>query len=74
MYNDTVQFEIVRRCGAIGKEKNGWIRELNVVSWNGADPKYDVRSWNEDHSRMTRGITLSYEEAVCLAAVLRAAI
>ena len=30
MYNDTVQFEIVRRCGSIGKEKNGWTRELNL--------------------------------------------
>ena len=69
-----VTFEITRKCGIIGTEKGGWTRELNVVTWNGGEPKFDVRSWNEDHTRMTRGITLSYEEALNLATALKAAI
>lgn len=73
MTND-ITYEITRRCGVIATEKNGWTRELNIVTWNGGEPKYDIRSWNEDHTRMTRGITLTYEEATSLARVLRAAI
>ena len=73
MAND-ITYEIRRRCGVIATEKSGWTRELNIVSWNGGEPKYDVRSWNEDHTRMTRGITLTYEEAANLAVLLKAAV
>lgn len=37
-------------------------KELNLVSWNGREPVYDLRGWNDDHSEMTKGITLSEEE------------
>ena len=57
-----VNFEIKKRIGAIRVLDNGWIKELNIVSWNGADPKYDVREWAPDHERMSRGITLTSEE------------
>jgi hypothetical protein len=32
------------------------------VSWNGNDPKYDLRSWDDSHEKMGKGITLSEEE------------
>lgn len=54
--------QIVKRIGVIRELDNGWARELNIVSWNGADPKYDVREWSPDHERMSRGITLTSEE------------
>lgn len=69
-----ITVEITRHCGIITTEKNGWTRELNVVAWNGGKPKFDIRSWNEDHTRMTRGITLTYEEAANLASLLKAAV
>lgn len=65
-----ITFEITRHYGVISSEKNGWTREINLVSWNGGEPKFDVRSWNGDHTRMTRGITLSYGEAARLVSVL----
>ena len=37
-------------------------KELNKVSWNGRDPVYDLRGWNEDHTKMTKGITLTMDE------------
>lgn len=37
-------------------------KELNMVSWNDGAPKYDLRGWNEDHTKMTKGITFSDEE------------
>ncbi len=54
--------QIVRRIGEIKKLDNGWARELNIVSWNGAEPKYDIREWSPDHERMSRGITLTEVE------------
>lgn len=44
------------------KKNGGWRKELNLVSWYGKGPVYDLREWNEDHSKMSKGITLSKEE------------
>ena len=56
-----VRFEILKHIGVIskGKWKNA---ELNIVSWNGAEPKYDIRSWNEDHTSCSKGIALTRAE------------
>ena len=35
---------------------------MNLVSWNGYDPKYDIRDWSPDHTRMTKGLTFTAEE------------
>ncbi|MDE1549900.1 YdbC family protein [Jeotgalibaca caeni] len=57
-----VNFEIVNHIGVLSTSKNGWTKELNVVSWNGGQPKYDIREWNEDHTKMSKGITMNEEE------------
>ena len=41
---------------------NGWNKELNIVSWNGGQPKYDIRDWDLDHEHMSRGVTLHEKE------------
>lgn len=49
------------------KEKNyGWKLEINKVSWNGNNPKYDIRIWDRFHKRMSKGITLSKEDLIAL--------
>ena len=50
-------FEIVEHIGVLGEGKDGWRKELNRVSYSGHKPKFDIRSWNEDHSKMSKGIT-----------------
>jgi len=60
--NREVSFDIVERIGVITKNSTGWCKELNLVSWNGATPKYDIRDWNPDHSHMSRGVTLHERE------------
>ncbi|HEK9498746.1 TPA: hypothetical protein TVE70_001191, partial [Streptococcus equi subsp. zooepidemicus] len=40
----------------------GWTKELNRVSFNGAEPKWDIRTWSPDHTKMGKGITLTNEE------------
>ena len=56
--NNSITYEIVEYIGAISSWESGWTRELNLISWNGAKPKYDIREWDEKHDRMSKGITL----------------
>jgi hypothetical protein len=44
------------------KLTNGWAKELNVVSWNGRGPKYDIREWSPEHDKMGKGLTFTKEE------------
>lgn len=57
-----IRYEIKEYVGTIAKRKSGWSRELNIVSWNGQPPKYDLREWSEDHSHMGKGVTLFADE------------
>ena len=68
--NQELKFEIINQIGVISTSASGWNVELNRVSWNGNEPKYDVRSWSPDHTKMGKGITLSEEELVALAQLL----
>ncbi len=54
--------EIVRFVGEISTTAGGYKKELNLISWNGGEAKYDIRDWNNDHSRSSKGITLTLEE------------
>lgn len=67
---DSFSFEIVEHMGVIGRSNNGWQKEINMVSWRGAQPKLDIRDWDEEHERMSRGITLHRDEAVAALRVL----
>ena len=57
-----LQFEIVKKLGVLSENAKGWQKELNLVSWNGREPKYDLREWSPEHDRMGKGITLSEDE------------
>ena len=56
------RFEIIEHIGILSQSGNGWTREVNIVSWNGGQPKIDIREWNPGHEMMSRGITLRPEE------------
>lgn len=68
--DDAFKFEIVQHLGVIGKYSTGWQKEINMVSWRGGQPKLDIRDWDENHERMSRGVTLHREEAVTLLRLL----
>ena len=65
-----LKFEITNELGVLSTNAKGWTKELNMVSWNEREPKYDLREWNPDHTRMGKGITLTEEEIESLRAVL----
>lgn len=65
-----LKFEIQKEIGCLSDEKGGWAKELNLVSWNGNEAKYDIRSWDDSHEKMGKGITLSADELKRLKALL----
>lgn len=65
-----IKFEIVEHIGVISDSPKGWTKELNLISWNGREPKYDLRDWAPNHEKMGKGITLSKEELEKLKEVL----
>lgn len=69
--NQELKFEIINQIGIISTSASGWNVELNRVSWNGNEPKYDVRSWSPDHTKMGKGITLSEDEVISLCELLK---
>ncbi len=63
---DDIKYEIVMQIGVISQARSGWTKELNLISWGGRDPKYDIRDWSPGHQKMGRGVTLSREELLAL--------
>ena len=57
-----IKYEIVEKIGVLSTTDKGWSKELNLVSWNDREPKYDLRDWNENHDKMGKGITLTRDE------------
>lgn len=64
---DTFTYDIVAYIGTLsvrnGADGTEWAREINIVSWNGHPAKVDIREWNKSHTRMSKGITLTDDEA-----------
>ena len=65
-----IKYEIIEEIGVLSEGARGWRKELNLVSWNGAAPKYDLRDWAPAHENMGKGVTLTKDEAKALAALL----
>ena len=67
---DRITSTITRHIGVISESSRGWRLELNMVSWNGNPPKYDIRDWSPDGSRMAKGISLTEDELKTLKGIL----
>ena len=63
-------YKIIQHLGVLSESSKGWKRELNLVSWNGAEPKYDIRDWSPEHDKMGKGISRSVEELDELKSIL----
>ena len=59
---DEINFNILERIGTLRTNASGWSREFCVVSWNGGKPKFDIRDWSADHTKMSKGITMTENE------------
>ena len=65
-----LKFEIKKNIGIFGQGQNGWNKEINLVSWNEKKPKIDIREWDENHKKMSKGITMIKDEVLKLKELL----
>ncbi len=65
-----IKYEIIKNIGVLSKSASGWMKEVNLISWNDREPKYDIRDWSAYHSKMGKGVTLSKEELSALKELL----
>ena len=65
-----IKYDIVKEFGVLAENAKGWRKEVNLISWNGGAPKYDIRDWAPDHEKMGKGTTLSEEEMKILKEIL----
>ena len=64
------KYDIVEHIGVLSENAKGWTKEINLISWNGAAPKYDIRDWAPEHKKMGKGVTLTAEEIQKLKEIL----
>lgn len=62
IYIADIKYEIKETVGTLSENNKGWTKELNLISWNDREPKYDIRDWAPDHEKMGQSVTLSVEE------------
>ena len=65
-----ITFEVEEHIGVIAITPTGWKKELNMVAWNGSPAKFDIRDWDDDHTHMSRGITMNKDEVKVLSELL----
>lgn len=65
-----IKFEIQEMIGIVSEGSKGWKKEVNFISWNDKEPKYDLREWAPEHDKMGKGMTLSKDEIIALRDIL----
>lgn len=64
------KYVINRHIGDLLRSNNGWVKELNLISWSDREPVYDIRTWNEEYTRYGKGITITSKQMVALKELL----
>ncbi|WP_291631001.1 PC4/YdbC family ssDNA-binding protein [Clostridium sp.] len=65
-----IKFEIKETLGVLSESNKGWKKELNLISWNGREAKYDIREWAPERENMGKGITFTKDELKALKDIL----
>ena len=58
-----IKYEVVQKLAVLSQRPRGWERQLNLISWNDGEPKYDIRDWSPDGTR-------SHDELAILKGIL----
>ena len=61
-----LKYEVVKELGVLSESPTGWRKEINLVSWNDREPKYDIRDWAPDRAKVGKGVTLTADEVILL--------
>lgn len=68
-----INYEIFSVVGTLSESEDGKKKQLTCTSWGKYAPKFDLRTWNDEYTTMSKGITLSLEEALALRDILNEA-
>ena len=66
-----IQYQNVKEIAVLSASDRGYTKEINLISWNGKEPKYDVRSFSPNREKCGKGITLNADEAAALLKALQ---
>lgn len=66
-----IQYEIVKEIAVLSTGDSGYTKEINLISWNEKEPKYDIRSFSPNREKCGKGITLNADEAAALLKALQ---
>ena len=66
-----IQYEIVKEIAVLSASDSGYTKEINLISWNGREPKYDIRSFSPNREKCGKGITLNADVAAALLKALQ---
>ncbi len=66
-----IKYNVVKEIAVLSEKSNGWTKQLNLISWNDGDPKYDIRDWAPEREKMGKGVTLTAAELQCLSDALQ---
>ncbi|CAM3192122.1 YdbC family protein [Streptococcus dysgalactiae] len=69
--NEPIQYKIIEHIATLSISETGWKKELNIISWNNAEPKFDIRSWKDGYSRVGKGVTLFEDEMLVLVKTIK---
>lgn len=66
-----IQYEIVKEIAVLSTSESGYTKEINLISWNGKEPKYDIRTFSPNREKCGKGIMLTADEAAALLKALQ---
>ena len=69
-----IQYEIVKEIAVLSTGESGYTKEIKLISWNGKEPKYDIRSFSPNREKCGKGVTLTETEVGKLLAALEKAL
>ena len=56
-----IQYKIVKEIAVLSASDSGYTKEINLISWNGREPKYDIRSFSPNREKCGKGITVGQQ-------------
>ena len=57
-----IQCTLKHHLGKLRENEKGWSREVNIISWEGALSRLDIRDWSKGKDRSSKGITFTRAE------------
>ena len=64
------EYTIYKHIGDLSKSNKGWTKELNLISWDNREPVYDIRTWDAEHTKHGKGVTITMNQMVALKELL----